>query len=102
MTDNDIEDEVLEEFEKAMQHHGPAAPKPKPEPEPAPAPKPEPQPEKQKESELANLQKRYDFIVEANQRNQRRIRHLIHLLEEMGRRAARLGLRFDEMERLAD
>ena len=98
MTDNDIEDEVLEEFEKAMQHHGPA---PKPEPEPEPAPKPEKQPEKQKESELANLQKRYDFIVEANQRNQRRIRHLIHLLDEMGRRAARLGLRFDEMEALA-
>ena len=101
MTDNDIEDEVLEEFEKAMQLHGPA-PKPKPEPEPASKPETEKQPEKQKESELANLQKRYDFIVEANQRNQRRIRHLIHLLDEMGRRAARLGLRFDEMERLAD
>ena len=97
MTDNDIEDEVLEEFEKAMQHHGP-----KPEPEPTQEPEPEKQKEKQKESELANLQKRYDFIVEANQRNQRRIRYLIHLLDEMGRRAARLGLRFDEMEKLAD
>lgn len=48
-----------------------------------------------------SLQKRYDFIVAANRRNQQRIRYLMKLLDLMGRKAARLGLRFDEMDDLA-
>jgi hypothetical protein len=38
-------------------------------------------------SELAELQKKYDYMVKANQRNQRRIKHLLYLcLDEMGDR----------------
>jgi hypothetical protein len=97
MTDTNIEEEMLQlsnEFEKAMQQHEqkePVSDEPEPETEPEVA-----------DSELAALQKRYDFIVAANERNQRRIRHLVKLLDEMGRKAARLGLRFDQMDDLAD
>jgi hypothetical protein len=93
MTDTDIEEEMLQlsnEFEKAIQQHEQKEPKPdEPEPEVA-------------DSELAALQKRYDYIVAANERNQRRIRHLVKLLDEMGRKAERLGLRFDQMDDLTD
>jgi hypothetical protein len=93
MTDTDIEDEMLQlsnEFEKAMEKHEQKVSEPD-----------EPEPEVT-DSELVALQKRYDYIVAANERNQRRIRHLVKLLDEMGRKAARLGLRFDQMDDLAD
>jgi hypothetical protein len=97
MTDTDIEEEMLQlsnEFEKAIQQQEQKEPEPdKPEPETEP---------KVVDSELAALQKRYDYIVEANERNQRRIRHLVKLLDEMGRKAERLGLRFDQMNDLVD
>jgi hypothetical protein len=97
MTDTDIEEEMLQlsnEFEKAIQQHEQKEPKPdeaEPETEPEVA-----------DSALDALQKRYDYIAEANERNQRRIRHLVNLLDEMGRKAERLGLRFDQMDDLAD
>jgi hypothetical protein len=100
MTDTEvskIEDDMLQlskEFEKELQQHEPK--------EPEPEPKPESEPEPEDKSELVELQKKYDYIVKANLRNQRRIKHLLYLLDEMGRRAAKLGLRFDEMESLAD
>jgi hypothetical protein len=97
MTDTDIEEEMLQlssEFEKAMQQHEQKEREPdKPEPDTEP---------EVSDSELAALQERYDFIVAANERNQRRIRHLVKLLDEMGRKAARLGLRFDQMDDLTD
>ena len=97
MTDTDIEEEMLQlsnEFEKAMQQHEQKEPEPD---------EPEPETEPQvADSALAALQKRYDYIVAANERNQRRIRHLVKLLDEMGRKAERLGLRFDQMDDLAD
>jgi hypothetical protein len=97
MTDTDIEEEMLQlsnEFEKAMQQHEQKEPEPdesEPETEPKVA-----------DSELAALQKRHDYIVAANERNQRRIRHLVKLLDEMGRKAERLGLRFDQMDDIID
>jgi hypothetical protein len=97
MTDTDIEEEMLQlsnEFEKAIQKHEQKEPEPD-----------EAEPEMELEvadSALAALQKRYDYIVAANERNQRRIRHLVKLLDEMGRKAERLGLRFDQMDDLAD
>jgi hypothetical protein len=97
MTDTNIEEEMLQlsnEFETAIQKHEQKEPEPD---EPEPETKPE-----VADSALAALQKRYDYIVEANERNQRRIRHLVKLLDEMGRKAERLGLRFDQMDDLAD
>ena len=95
MTDTDIEDEMLQlsnEFEKAMEKHEQKEIEPD---------------EQETETEIADsalvaLQKKYEYIVAANERNQRRIKHLMYLLDETGRKAARLGLRFDEMEKLAD
>lgn len=96
MTDS-IEEELKNlnaEFEKAIAEV--KTPDSDPDPDPDSDPEiPTPPPED------SELQAKYDYIVEANQRNQKRIRHLMKLLTQMGEKAAKLGLRFNEMDALA-